>query len=131
MGQENKEIRCYDLEGNMLEDFPSLRIAAKSLKIKENMISQCVSGKSNYTGSYQFRLKKTVTPEQIGDISGLYNSGKKRVFIAKYWGGKIIAVYNAISEASEKNNIKNGLISLSIKRETLTNGFHFKEIDSI
>ena len=125
----SKAVRCYDLEGSMLEDFMSLRDAAKATKVGENLISNCVNARINYAGCFQFRFIKTVTPERIGSVLYVYNGGRFHTPVAKYWKNKLICVYNSISEANDKNDIPDGHISLHLSSKMATvKGFTFKFI---
>ena len=125
--EKKTKVRCYDLEGNMLQDFQSMKEASLKLSINENLISHCVSGRNNFSSSFQFRKLSTNMPKKIGAIYGS-SAGRDNVPVIKYWGNKVVSVYNSISEAALNNCLSQGKISLSIKREKEANGFIFRAI---
>lgn len=122
-----KKIRCYDLEGNKLQDFNSLKEACSLLSLSSENISQCINGKQNSVSSFQFReFKGKNLPNNIGSISFIH--GLSKIPVAKYWGDNLISVYNSISEAAEKNKIEFSIVQKGIKRKQKLGMFTFKMI---
>lgn len=121
--------RIYDLEGNMLQDYETRKEMYDTLKLSDSAVSICIKGGSNYTGNYQIREgEKDKLPLKVGDVSMTNSSGRAMVPVAKYWNGRLVATYSTISEASTKNKMNPGFISLSMSRDRAYKGFTFKEM---
>jgi hypothetical protein len=128
MDNRQQAVRMYDYEGYMLQDFSSAREAARFLDIKEESISQVISGRSFHAGAFQFRKLKRGTPVKLPSLYEHFNAGKGRIPCAKYWNGRLICVYNSLSEAAERNNISQANITQSMLRGGTYKGFTWKEI---
>lgn len=124
-----KVVRMYDLEGNFLEEFKSIKNASTELKIAHSDISNCVNDRVHKVESFQFRLLKTSRLKYIGSVVDL-PYGREKIKVGKYWKDKLISVYNSITEAADKNDLNTGSIQQNILGErNSVNGFVFKKIE--
>lgn len=55
--QNSSGILQYDLEGNFLEEYQSISLASKTLKINSSGISNCANGYSKKSGRYIWKYK--------------------------------------------------------------------------
>lgn len=123
-------IRVFDFEGYMISDFPSPKYIVEELGLDEHLIANCLSNPSRgfHTNGFQMRRLKRL---EIKKLPSLY--GEKRGDTrpcAKFYKGKVIAVYNSITEAAEKCLIENPItIAWAIDRNTTINGMNFKYIE--
>lgn len=51
-------VDMYDINGNYIKTFGSMRLAAKEMNCKDSHISQCVSGKRKSTGGFIWKINK-------------------------------------------------------------------------
>lgn len=54
---KSKSIIQYDIQGNFIQEWPSIRKAGKELNIDEGMISNICNGKKNSTKGFIFKFK--------------------------------------------------------------------------
>lgn len=121
-------VRLYDLEGNKLEDFKSGADLIRKIGGSAGNLTASLSGKSVRYDSFQVRYLTDGLAEKIGAVDAVFNSGKQTKPVAKYWGTKLVAVYNTYSEAADKNKINVGNVSHSVERDVEFKGFKFKSI---
>ena len=57
LSKRRKEILCYDLDGNFIKEFKSVKEAAEELDIFSTNISKILMGKSNIIHGFTFRYK--------------------------------------------------------------------------
>lgn len=57
-------VQQFDLEGNFIAEFPSMKDAASQLGIHRTAISMCISGKIKTTGGYKWKLAPGQTRRQ-------------------------------------------------------------------
>ena len=100
-----KQIIRYDLNGVKIDEFKSLREAARNTGINHGNISKCCSGKFKHTGGFIFKT--------IGvSVDGVINpNGVKKVVIELDCSGNIINEFISISEASKQTMIDASNIS--------------------
>ena len=104
-----KEVDQYDLEGNPINSFTSLREASESTNIPVSSISEVCKQKPGYktAGGYVWRNKRE-------KFSLEYTNPAKhlRKNICQYnKSGELLNEYDSISEAAENNKISSGNIS--------------------
>ena len=52
---KHKKINQYDLNGNFIKEWNSIKEASKKLNIPQSLISRCVLGQRNKTHNYKFK----------------------------------------------------------------------------
>lgn len=121
-------IRVYDYEGYWLGDYPSTAKASEVTGVHQSSILDIANGTLLSVHGFQFRR---LTKEQtIFKLPSLYLDRRgNTVPIAKYWGDRLVCVYNSMSEAAEKNNILDVRgIQGSVERGTKVKGATYKKI---
>ncbi len=117
------KIRCYDLEGNFLQDFDSLDMAAMGLDIDKDKIKVGLI-RTTKCLNYQFRYGNCDT----NHIGSIVVKRERKKPVSKYWNGNLITVYDSINEAAIKNDMNTSSISQSCKKGYKAFGFTFKYI---
>ena len=130
MSTKKTPIRAYDLEGNFLADYESAADCARLLKIDKENIFSVLYGHAAFASHFQFRYLTKRTPKTIHPLSVIKKTGTN-IPIAKYFSGRLISVYNSISEAAEKNNLSTASVSQSVNGEWLSSCFRFKKITDL
>ena len=124
--QRCKKIKQYDLNGNLVNEFKSLREAEKITTINHGNISRCCNGIFKHTGGFIFK-----TDDFNGEIKKVDNpNGLKKVVIEIDLTGNEIEVFNSISDAAKKTKIDAANISKvcnGILKKTNNRYFKFKE----
>lgn len=54
-----RKVYQYDLNGNLIEEYRSVRVAAKKLSLNHSNISRCCNGIFKHTGGYIFKYEIT------------------------------------------------------------------------
>ena len=103
----SKKVIQYDLNGNKINEFDSLRDVEKETGINHGNISKCCNGIFKHTGGFIFR--KFGDEKEIEQISKP-NAIKKEV-IEVDADGNTLCEYESISDASNKTKIDSGNIS--------------------
>ena len=100
-----RKVYQYDLEGNFIKEYRSVRTAAKELNLNHANISRCCNDISKHAGGYIFRYEK-VKVEKVENP----NSVKKMVIeIDK--NGFEIGRWTSIMECSRLTGLDNSNIS--------------------
>lgn len=121
-------VRMYDLEGAFLQDFTSIEEAAVRIRVQPFQIEKVINGQYLEVGGFQFRRFCSDTLDSLPPIYEHTNQGKPCRAIAKYWEGRLIAVYNSIAEASHKCALNKGSIKITADKQGTYKGFTFKWI---
>ncbi len=100
-----KQIIRYNLNGVKIDEFKSLREAARNTGINHGNISKCCSGKFKHTGGFIFKLSGVVV-ERVTKPNAV-----KKIIIEVDFEGNIINEYISISEASKQTMIDASNIS--------------------
>lgn len=128
---KDNAMRVYDMEGNWLEDISSPSAFTEKHGIPINNAYRCARGLVTHDSGFQFRLLKDgLMINKLYSLPSLV--GKRRsdtTPVAKYWGNKLICVYNSITEASEANEMDVKRIWESYERNKPVKGFLFKKIE--
>lgn len=127
-GINKHAVRLFDLEGNMLGDYPSIQEVEKVVNKKcgAALTNNC-NGVSNYFEHYQARW--LVKGMKIKNIPSVINERRSDVSpVAKYWNGNLVCVYNSITEAAEKNFLEPSHVGSMVVRGTKIKNFEFKRI---
>lgn len=134
----NKSVRQYDLKGNLLNEFISLKEAAKEVKCKSSQIHACCTRNIIQTTGFQFRYANE-NFDKIEDVSNFkeinskrwadYNvKNKSKAVIQKTITGDFIAKFNSIREAVRLNGFKNSsqITNCLTKRKYCYSAYGFK-----
>lgn len=125
--KENRLIRIYDYEGNFLED-TTLDKAIEITNSSYPSISGIINGFSLHCNGFQFR--EVTRTMNISKLPSLDDVRPDTTPIAKYWDGRLVCVYNSITEAARLNNTNAGNVASSYKNDANLeiNGFVYKKI---
>ena len=112
---------------SLLQEFVYL----KQLDVGASEVTKCIKGSQNYSKYFQFIKRETEEklPSKIGNICD-----KPRIDsnpVAKYFNGKLIAVYNSLLEASNKTGISIGIIADCCNKGFPNLGFEFRYLNDI
>lgn len=134
---KDSAIVVYDLEGNYLNKYPHKEIFFRDLdplmSRNKTTLSNYISRNQCATSSLSFQIRNikdgpaTQLLDSIGPVWNISNFNIQ-VPVAKYFKGKLIAVYKSITEASKKNNIVKTQIHRNLNIREV-NGFVFKTIE--
>jgi hypothetical protein len=95
----------YDLDGNFIQEFRSVRFAADCLSLSHSNISRSCNGKSKHAGGFVFRYDKVIV-EKVDNP----NAVKKSVIELNELGNKI-GKWNSIMACSRDTKIDSSNIS--------------------
>jgi hypothetical protein len=131
----SKPVVQFDLYGNFIKEYPSIKAASIALDLDQGSISQCIKGKLKTAAGCQWKYKETVKS----------NDGMKKMkidMVAKIkWishvevlqfdlKGKFIQKFKNIKEASESLGISRHTIALCIRKKIQTSGgFQWRPIE--
>ena len=121
-----KKIYQYDLNGNLIQEFPSLREAERILNINHGNISKCCNGLYPHTGGFIFKT------DQSGIIQPVQNKkAEKKIVIEVSKDGSILQEFASIADAAKITGIDASNISRVCngkKKDTYHRFFKFKEV---
>lgn len=132
---KNNAIRVFDYEGNWLGDYCDAVEFGKHRKIKDkdNDIYTIAKGiLLSSTEGFQFRYLKATNSQllSIKKLPSLVNKDlRDNTPVAKYFNGRIICVYNNITDAAEANLLTYIAVLENIKYGYYANSFTFKRIE--
>lgn len=123
-------LRAFDLEGNWLGDYARPTDFADETGAPLNSIYVACLGGQVTSDSYQFRsLKIAGVENNIKRLPSALNRRRSDTTpVAKYWKGKLICVYNSISDAADANEMTIEKVWESYERNKAIKGFLFKKI---
>ena len=67
----SKPISCYDLDMNLIKNYPSISEASRDLNIRTSNISRVVLGKRSRYHNYIFKEQVIRTKEDINELLGV------------------------------------------------------------
>jgi hypothetical protein len=95
----------YDLNGDFIKEYTTVRQAARVLGINHSYISRCCSGEYKHTKEFIFRYKKI-------DVDKVVNpNGVQKKVIEIDYNGETIGEWSSIMECSRSTGIDNSHIS--------------------
>lgn len=100
-----KKVYQYDLEGNFIREYRSVRTAAKELNLNHANISRCCNDISKHAGGYIFRYEK-VKVEKVENPNAV-----KKMIIEIDKNGIEIGRWASIMECSRLTGLDNGNLS--------------------
>lgn len=121
-----KKIYQYDLDGNFIKEYKSLKSAAESVKANPSDISQAALMKKIFTcKNFQWRFEKFDKIEAT-TVKRIRDEFLKKVYQFDLFGN-LVAEYKNPKEAEYKNNIKNSFIRacLTGKHNRTCKGFYW------
>lgn len=115
--KRNKKIQQFDLDGNFIREWPSLKSASNYIGCTSSQILRTCKGELDQTHNFQFKYlddneRKIGKVLSLKDKSSLfikqYNvRNKSKPIIQKSLDGKFITEYISIIDAVRKNNFRN------------------------
>ena len=94
--KKSKKILCqYNLQGELINTYPSLKEASEITKITSSQLSQAHSGKRKTVGGYMWRFTKTIEEkiEPIIDYKGVKKVKQLDI------NGELIKIWDSVSDA--------------------------------
>lgn len=112
-----KAVIQYDLDGNYLHSYPSIREASKSINKSVQGIQQCLSGKYQTAYGYKWKYKDLDNPKKEKEKK-IYQYDKS---------SHLINIYKSVKSASDKTGISVTSINNCLRGEqSSTKGYIFK-----
>ena len=110
-GKKCKKVLQYDILGNFIKQWNSIKEVSEFYNIKQNSISQCCNGVSKTCGGYiwkfykeNYPLKIEIELTQMQILKAAKVSGMLRIY--KYdLNMKLLDTYRSLQEAALSNNI--------------------------
>jgi hypothetical protein len=119
----------YDLDGNLLKEFASIKEAEKETGIKQQNIYRVCSSKKGTAGGFQFRFEKDFK-EKIEKFQSNSIRHKKRKINIYDSDGNFLKQVESIQEASKETNVLPQNISMCCKHKVNSvKGFQFRYAD--
>jgi hypothetical protein len=116
----------FDLNGNHIQEFPSIIDAANSLNIIHQKISICLSKKRYYSSGFLWLSKKEYD-KGILPIWDYKKSSRKRIIQQFSKENELIKEFNSAAEAAKELNIsKNGILNCVSNFSKSAKGFIWK-----
>lgn len=121
-----KSVLMFDVNGDFLEEFPSIKIASEKTKIKLSGISNCLNGRRNSAGEYLWIFKNEFTNEVLKKkvLNSKTNPTNKRKSIGvlkiNIETNEIVEEYQSYKEAARMN----GTSDVTIKYVCLKSKTH-------
>jgi len=146
--KKRKEISQYDMYGNYIETFESVRHAALSCKLNASSIENCARGETKSSGGFNWKYHKSdkiirpITHKKPGRKNGgtPWNKGKKTNIICSEnakkilqfsLNGEFIKEWRCIFAASIELNISRGAIENCARGKVKSSGgFNWKYYNS-
>lgn len=123
------KILQYDLEGNFVREWSSMREAANELNIYESGINACVNGKSKFSRGFIWKRKENPI-EYVQKPKKVY-MGKPFQVIQYTLEGLLIKTWISISEASKQTKTsKSSIIRCCKNKQKTANNFIWKYLNN-
>ena len=103
---KSKTVYQYDINGNFIKEFKSVREASRLLNIYHSHISRCCNGLSKHAGGFIFRYEKSDNIETVSNP----NAVRKSVIEVDQFGN-ILNNWSSIMDCSRDTGIDGGGIS--------------------
>lgn len=119
-----RKIVCYDLNGDFVSEYPSVKDAAISLNIDRKTANDALNGKQYHGGGYIFKPKTKEFPLKIYvDKSKIHL--KKRAILCLL-NEKVLGEYATLRQISEAIGIKKGAVADAFfDNRKMRNGYRF------
>ena len=123
---KGKPVLQYDLQGNFIAKYPSVRQAALDLDLNTSNINSCCHGKRNYVGDWQWRFEDSNLPLQ--KIEVIEKIIIKKIIVQYDLNDNFIAEYPSALEAKRQTGIHNGNIGECCRgKRKSAGGYKWKE----
>jgi group I intron endonuclease len=120
LDEHSKKVTQYDLKGNFIRDFDSIKEALESLDSKHVNISSCCSGLSKSAGGFIWRYKGDESPKK-------YSNRTIRGVLQYDLLGNLIDEYDSLVEAAKKTGSNsNGIQMCCVGKYKHSNNFIWK-----
>ena len=125
------KVYMYDLDGNLLKEFNSIKEAEKETGIKQQNIYRVCSSKKGTAGGYQFRFEKDFKNKIDKFISNSIRHKKKKINIYDL-NGNFIKQVESVHQASKETGVLPQNISMCCKHKVKSiKGYQFRYADEI
>jgi len=122
-----KQIRQYDLDGNFIKEFNSIKKASTETGILDSQISSNCRGKVKSAGKYMWKFVTEKDDEE--NIEAVKYDLYKTV--AQYnTNGEFIKKYKSVGEACKELNFNTRSIYSAIKNNFISYGFIWKYVEN-
>lgn len=120
-------INQYNLDGNFIQSFASVKEAARKTKISRTHINGCVLGKEPQAGGFLWR-RQTEPTEQVAVINHTAKTGR---FGGKLIGqfsldGTLICTFKSVNEAARQTNYNCSNIARAARTNGTASGYYWK-----
>jgi hypothetical protein len=120
LDEHSKKVTQYDLKGNFIRDFDSIKEALESLDSKHVNISSCCSGLSKSAGGFIWRYKGDESPKK-------YSNRTIRGVLQYDLLGNLIGEYDSLIEAANvTGSNSNGIQMCCVGKYKHSNNFIWK-----
>jgi hypothetical protein len=102
----SRKVYQYDLNGNFIKEYRSVRDAATQLKTNHSNISRCCNAKYNHSKGFIFRYDKLIILEKVESPNAV-----KKTVIELDIDGHEINRWNSIMDCSRDTEIDHGNLS--------------------
>lgn len=116
--KRGKTVYQYSLSGEYINEYPTVKEAARINNLNKGNISWCCVGKMSSSGGYQWSFTKT-------DNIGEYKYQKKKV-LQHDDNGTLIKEWNSIQEITENTDISYAAINYSINHNVKRRNYIWK-----
>lgn len=113
--KQNRAISQYDLEGNFLKDYPSIKAAAAATRCSSSEIMRVCKRENIQAHNFQFRYKEDETV--VGKVLSLFDRNSQQMKALNKLKGKVVYQYSlegfyvnsyeSVSEAARINGFRN------------------------
>lgn len=110
---DKKQVKMYDLQGNLIEVFPSIARAAEYVNGERNAIKRVCRGELKSAYGYKWECTEIVTEKK-------YNNTAKQIYKVDKDSNKIMEVFPSISAAAKSLGKETSLIRRVLDHETRT-----------
>jgi group I intron endonuclease len=120
LDEQSRQVSQYDLSGNWVKDFKSIKEASELNNINDGGIGSCCLGKSKSAGGYIWRYKGDEPPKK-------YSNKTIRAVLQYDLLGNLIDEYDSLVEAAKKTGSNsNGIQMCCVGRYKHSNNFIWK-----
>lgn len=132
--KNSKPVLMFDLNGNLINEFSSVKDAALFVNDQSTNISACCNEKLRWVKNYVFRYKNNFTSFNIRESNRGTLNKNHNVLCQQLTSKKIIldkTIYSSISEAERSNNIPKGTLGKYLKLNKKYKNMNFQYYEDI
>ena len=116
---ENKKVRMYSMNGELLKTFDSISKAADETNSERSAIKRCCRGEIGSHNGFKWRCDEIIAEKK-------YNNTAKSIQQIDPISNEIIHVFPSISAAARSLNKETSLIRRVLNKEKLAYGYRWK-----